>query len=107
MDKLIITGGNRLNGEIGVCKIGRHARVASVFPHFGEEDCLRGRLGSGTIFFSWCNLRCQFCQNHDISQTDAGYEVEAEGLGFLLLKMVGHRGWRFSYEFSVDILMDR
>ena len=41
--------------------------VASYFPHFGEENCLRGWNGSGTIFFSGCNLRCVFCQNHDIS----------------------------------------
>jgi putative pyruvate formate lyase activating enzyme len=57
----------------GLCAIGRHAVVASYFPHFGEEDCLRGRRGSGTIFFSGCNLRCVFCQNHDIS-----WEVQGE-----------------------------
>jgi putative pyruvate formate lyase activating enzyme len=45
----------------GLCAIGRHAVVASYFPHFGEEDCLRGQRGSGTIFFSGCNLRCVFC----------------------------------------------
>jgi putative pyruvate formate lyase activating enzyme len=45
----------------GLCAIGRHAVVASYFPHFGEEDCLRGHRGSGTIFFSGCNLRCVFC----------------------------------------------
>ena len=54
---------DRFNNKIGVCKSGRHARVASAFPHFGEEDCLRGWNGSGTIFFGWCNLRCVFCQN--------------------------------------------
>jgi len=51
----------------GLCAVGRHAVVASCFPHVGEEDCLRGRRGSGTIFFSGCNLRCVFCQNWDIS----------------------------------------
>ena len=50
------------------CKTGRHAVVGSWFPHFGEEDCLRGWNGSGTVFFSHCNLRCVFCQNFDISQ---------------------------------------
>ncbi|MDK1292895.1 MAG: radical SAM protein, partial [Actinomycetota bacterium] len=50
------------------CKTGRHAVVSSAFAHFGEEDCLRGWLGSGTIFFAHCNLRCVFCQNYDISQ---------------------------------------
>lgn len=50
------------------CKTGRQAVVSSWFPHFGEEDCLRGWNGSGTIFFGHCNLRCVFCQNYDISQ---------------------------------------
>src|SRR6516225_1986741 len=59
---------DRFNNKIGVCKSGRLARVASAFPHFGEEDCLRGWNGSGTIFFGHCNLRCVFCQNSDISQ---------------------------------------
>jgi putative pyruvate formate lyase activating enzyme len=59
-------GVDRLN-KAGVCKTGRHAMVSSYFPHRGEEDCLRGTRGSGTIFFSWCNLRCVFCQNYDIS----------------------------------------
>jgi putative pyruvate formate lyase activating enzyme len=54
----------------GLCAVGRHARVASAFAHFGEEDCLRGWAGSGTIFFAGCNLRCVFCQNWDISWGD-------------------------------------
>lgn len=58
---------NRLKDETRACHTGRHAIVASAFPHFGEEDCLRGRHGSGTIFYSHCNLRCVFCQNWDIS----------------------------------------
>jgi putative pyruvate formate lyase activating enzyme len=58
---------DRLADRPGLCRVGRHAVVASHFPHFDEEDCLRGRRGSGTIFFSGCNLRCVFCQNHDIS----------------------------------------
>ena len=49
---------DRLGGQRGLCAIGRRAVVASHFPHFGEEDCLRGPNGSGTIFFSGCNLRC-------------------------------------------------
>ncbi len=61
-------GVNRLEDRWAACKTGRYAVVASAFPHFGEEDCLRGWNGSGTIFFSHCNLRCVFCQNHDISQ---------------------------------------
>jgi putative pyruvate formate lyase activating enzyme len=56
---------NRLADQRGLCAIGRRAVVASHFPHFGEEDCLRGHNRSGTIFFSGCNLRCVFCQNFD------------------------------------------
>ena len=59
---------NRLDNKWAACKTGRYAVVGSHFPHFGEEDCLRGWRGSGTIFFSHCNLRCVFCQNYDISQ---------------------------------------
>ena len=59
---------NRLEDAWSACKTGRHAVVSSAFPHFGEEDCLRGWNGSGTIFFGHCNLRCVFGQNYDISQ---------------------------------------
>lgn len=59
---------NRLEDAWSACKTGRAAVVSSWFPHFGEEDCLRGWNGSGTIFFGHCNLRCVFCQNFDISQ---------------------------------------
>ncbi len=61
-------GVNRLEGRWSACKTGRYAVVTSAFPHHGEEDCLRGWNGSGTIFFGHCNLRCVFCQNFDISQ---------------------------------------
>jgi putative pyruvate formate lyase activating enzyme len=61
-------GVNRIEDRWAACKTGRHAVVSSAFPHFGEEDCLRGFNGSGTIFFAHCNLRCVFCQNWDISQ---------------------------------------
>jgi putative pyruvate formate lyase activating enzyme len=61
-------GVNRLEDKWAACKTGRYALVSSYFPHFGEEDCLRGWRGSGTIFFGHCNLRCVFCQNYDISQ---------------------------------------
>ena len=60
---------NRLEDKWAACKTGRHAVVSSCFPHLGEENCLRGWNGSGTIFFSHCNLRCVFCQNFDISQS--------------------------------------
>ncbi len=68
----------------GLCAVGRHAVVASYFPHFGEEDCLRGRRGSGTIFFSGCNLRCVFCQNHDISWQPRGEVVTPERLAEMM-----------------------
>jgi putative pyruvate formate lyase activating enzyme len=69
------------------CHVGRHARVASVFPHFGEEDCLRGWNGSGTIFFSYCNLRCVFCQNWDVSQAPAGKECTADEIAAMMLEL--------------------
>jgi putative pyruvate formate lyase activating enzyme len=71
----------------GLCAIGRHAVVASYFPHFGEEDCLRGSRGSGTIFFSGCNLRCVFCQNHDISWEVRGERADAERLAEMMLEL--------------------
>jgi putative pyruvate formate lyase activating enzyme len=71
----------------GLCAIGRHAVVASYFPHFGEEDCLRGSRGSGTIFFSGCNLRCVFCQNHDISWQVRGEVVTPERLAEMMLEL--------------------
>ncbi len=80
-------GVNRLRDQTGVCRIGRRARVASFFPHFGEEDCLRGWRGSGTIFFGGCNLRCVFCQNHDISHVPAGRPLSAEQLAAVMLEL--------------------
>jgi putative pyruvate formate lyase activating enzyme len=80
-------GVDRLANQFGVCKVGRHARVASAFAHFGEEDVLRGWHGSGTIFFSWCNLRCVFCQNFETSQLGDGEELDARGLARLMLSL--------------------
>ena len=67
---------DRLTGELGVCRTGTPARVASAGPHLGEEAPLVGHGGSGTIFFAGCNLACAFCQNYDISQP-AGDRSEA------------------------------
>ncbi len=78
---------NRLEDESALCHTGRNARVASAFAHFGEENCLRGSRGSGTIFFAFCNLRCVFCQNWDISQGPAGHELPAEGVADLMLQL--------------------
>ena len=81
-------GGDRFAEARGVCRTGRHARVASAFPHFGEEDCLRGSRGSGTIFFAGCSLGCVFCQNWDISQRGgAGVELNADQLAALMLDL--------------------
>lgn len=78
---------NRLNGERGFCRIGRLARVYSHSPHFGEEPPLVGTHGSGTIFFSGCNLACVFCQNYEISQMDHGRDVSAEALARMMLAL--------------------
>ena len=78
---------NRLEDQAQVCNTGRLARVSSYFPHLGEEDCLRGWNGSGTIFFSLCNLRCVFCQNHDISQAGEGVEVTPDELAAMMLDL--------------------
>ena len=71
---------NRAAGKLGKCETGMKASVSSHFPHFGEEKCLVGTKGSGTIFFTNCNLKCVFCQNYDISQKGEGEETEDEGL---------------------------
>lgn len=78
---------DRRAGKIGVCRTGINARVSSYGPHMGEEDPLRGWRGSGTIFFTRCNLRCQYCQNHDISQTDTGDEAEPETIAGMMLEL--------------------
>lgn len=78
---------DRLNDEQSVCKTGRKAIVGSYAPHHGEEDCLRGTRGSGTIFFSLCNLKCVFCQNWDISQDGEGIEVSPEDLAAMMLDL--------------------
>ena len=80
-------GVDRMMNKTAACKTGRYARVGSYFPHFGEEDCLRGWNGSGTIFFSMCNLRCVFCQNYDISQAGEGEETRPERLAEMMLEL--------------------
>jgi len=80
-------GACRLDGETGTCQIGRHAVVSSAFPHLGEEDCLRGSRGSGTVFFSGCSLRCFFCQNADISWLVSGEECSASDLSAIMLTL--------------------
>jgi len=80
-------GVNRLNNQTRACNTGRYAVISSAFPHFGEEDCLRGREGSGTIFFSHCNLRCAFCQNWEISQSLEGRESRPAEIARVMLDL--------------------
>ena len=74
-------GADRWRGRTGVCGIGARARVASYGPHHGEERCLSGPGGSGTIFFSGCNLGCVFCQNWEISHGRRGGRRGRRGRG--------------------------
>lgn len=78
---------DRKSGEKGVCKTGDRPIVASWGPHFGEERPLVGRFGSGTIFFSYCNLKCIFCQNWTISHLGEGEEVSLERLAEIMLEV--------------------
>lgn len=78
---------NRLEGETGYCGATSKLRVASFSPHFGEERPLVGVGGSGTIFFSHCNLGCVFCQNWDISHKGSGADVEIEDLADMMLQL--------------------
>jgi putative pyruvate formate lyase activating enzyme len=78
---------DRLAGERGACGAGAEAAVASAGPHFGEEPCLVGDGGSGTIFLAGCNLHCVFCQNGDISREAAGEVMDAAGLARLALRL--------------------
>lgn len=78
---------NRLDDERGICKTGRLAKVSSFNPHFGEEDPLVGRHGSGTIFMTNCNLLCIFCQNWEISHQQEGNEVTSKTLAGMMLHL--------------------
>ncbi len=80
-------GSDRTREPGAFCRAGARARIASFGPHFGEEPPLVGYGGSGTIFFNRCNLRCVYCQNYDISQTDAGEEVSADELARIMLRI--------------------
>ncbi len=80
-------GVNRIKGEKGYCKVASQPVVASYGPHFGEEGPLVGEYGSGTIFFSGCNMRCIYCQNYDISHLIHGEPVSPEMLAFFMLSL--------------------
>jgi len=78
---------DRLKDKKGYCKAGLLPEIASFHPHHGEEPPISGRLGSGTIFFSHCSLRCVFCQNYSLSQLGKGTEVPIEGLADIMLNL--------------------
>lgn len=78
---------DRLSGELGFCRTGAKAKVASIHAHFGEEAPLVGNSGSGTIFFRSCNLLCTFCQNFDISHDAEGGAVEPKDLAVMMLSL--------------------
>lgn len=78
---------DRLAGERGYCKTPYRVRVASAFLHRGEERPIRGYRGSGTIFFSYCNMGCVFCQNYDISQLGEGVDITPKELANIMLRL--------------------
>ncbi|MDH7593499.1 MAG: radical SAM protein [Methanomicrobiales archaeon] len=80
-------GVNRLEDKRGFCRTGALPVVSSFGPHFGEEPPLVGSHGSGTIFITHCNMRCEFCQNYEISQCGQGTELEIRTLGEIMLKL--------------------
>jgi len=78
---------NRLAGERGYCRAGEKLQVSSYGAHFGEEDVLVGQYGSGTIFLTWCNLRCCFCQNREISLLGEGEVLSPEQCSAIMLNL--------------------
>ena len=77
---------NRLEGKSGRCKCNDKIKIALVSTHMYEEPCISGTNGSGTMFFSNCNLSCKFCQNYEISQLGKGYEITIEELASIMIK---------------------
>lgn len=77
---------NRLEGKIGRCKCNAKVKIALASLHYYEEPCISGENGSGTVFFSNCNLNCKYCQNYEISQMGKGREIEIEELAKIFLE---------------------
>ena len=77
---------NRLEGKTGFCRCDEKIKIALVSSHYFEEPCISGKEGSGTIFFSNCNLECIYCQNHEVSQEGIGKEVSIERLSEIMLE---------------------
>ncbi len=84
-------GIDRTKGERGYCGAGPEPSVAAALPHFGEEPPLTGSGGAGTIFFGRCNLRCLYCQNHQISQGDLGRVLSPDELALEILRLAEER----------------
>lgn len=80
-------GANRLQGKRGFCGSTDKIRVARAALHYWEEPCISGDIGSGTVFFSNCTLKCVFCQNYNISQCDYGKEIDIERLSEIFLEL--------------------
>lgn len=78
---------NRLKNELGFCKTGLKPKVCSFMPHHGEEPPISGEQGSGTIFFSNCNMACVYCQNYEFSQLGQGREAEFEELADFMIEL--------------------
>jgi len=81
---------NRLKGERGYCKAGKNLEISSYGPHFGEESVLVGQHGSGTIFLTWCNLKCSYCQNYEISITGKGNVISGKDCAKIMLHLQKH-----------------
>ncbi len=77
---------NRNDKRIGKCRGTNNAKIALVSLHFFEEPCITGKNGSGTVFFSNCNLKCKFCQNYEISQYGKGKEITIEELADIFIE---------------------
>ncbi len=80
-------GANRTAGETGVCGLGSGITLARALPHHGEEPPISGTRGAGTLFFSSCNLRCRFCQNHQISHDIRGEALTPQELALRMLSL--------------------
>ena len=82
-------GINRLKDKTGYCGAGKNIRVARAALHYWEEPCISGNIGSGTVFFSYCTLKCVFCQNYNISQCSFGKEITIDRLAEIFLDLQG------------------
>ncbi len=106
-------GAERKSGQIGICGCGSSLKVARAAPHFWEEPCISGTRGSGTIFFSGCNLKCSFCQNQILSRDCFGYEItekrlseiftELQALGVHNINLVTPTPWTDEIKAALDL----